>query len=344
MKFIDEATIVVVAGNGGHGCISFRREKYIPRGGPDGGDGGDGGDIYIETDSNLNTLSFFHFEKIFKAGSGQHGQSSNCTGKRGNDLLVKVPFGTRIIDKGTGEVLVDMAHHQKVMLAKGGHHGLGNTRFKSSVNRSPRQRTMGAQGEIRDLHLELILLADVGVLGLPNSGKSTFIREISGARLKVADYPFTTLIPRLAVVFVGRERSFVIADIPGLIEGASKGIGLGVRFLKHLERCRILLHIIDLSSMEKVNILRDIKIIIHEIGQYSQALFHKPRWLVFNKIDLLSKEQARLCSQVIAKELGWHHKYYLISSINHSGLDDLCWDLISVLQAPLQIDSLDSIP
>ncbi|VFP87540.1 GTPase ObgE/CgtA [Candidatus Erwinia haradaeae] len=332
MKFIDEAAIVVAAGNGGHGCVSFRREKCIPRGGPDGGDGGDGGDIYIETDSNLNTLASFHSEKMFQAESGQNGQSSNCTGKRGNDLLIKVPFGTRIIDKGTGELIADMEDHQKLMIAKGGYHGLGNTRFKSSVNRSPRQRTMGTKGEIRDLQLEMILLADVGVLGLPNAGKSTFIREISAAKLKVADYPFTTLMPSLAVVSMGKEKSFVISDIPGLIQGASKGIGLGVRFLKHLDRCSVLLHIIDLSSMEEEHIIRDIRIIIHEIEQYSKKLFNKPRWLVFNKIDVLDKEEARSCSQMIVKELDWRYRYYLISSINHSGVDTLCWNLIEFLQ------------
>ncbi|PLN68944.1 GTPase ObgE, partial [Klebsiella pneumoniae] len=226
MKFVDEATILVVAGDGGNGCVSFRREKYIPKGGPDGGDGGDGGDVWLEADENLNTLIDYRFEKSFRAERGQNGQSRDCTGKRGKDVTVKVPVGTRVIDQGTGETMGDMTKHgQRLMVAKGGWHGLGNTRFKSSVNRTPRQKTMGTPGDKRDLQLELMLLADVGMLGMPNAGKSTFIRAVSAAKPKVADYPFTTLVPSLGVVRMDNEKSFVVADIPGLIEGAAEGAG-----------------------------------------------------------------------------------------------------------------------
>ncbi len=334
MKFVDEATILVSAGDGGNGCVSFRREKYIPRGGPDGGDGGDGGDVYMQADENLNTLIDYRFEKSFRAERGENGQSRDCTGKRGKDIVIKVPVGTRIIDQGTGETLGDMMTHGQVqMVAKGGWHGLGNTRFKSSVNRTPRQKTMGTPGEKRDLQLELMLLADVGMLGLPNAGKSTFIRAVSAAKPKVADYPFTTLVPSLGVVRMDTEQSFVVADIPGLIEGASDGAGLGIRFLKHLERCRVLLHTIDLAPIDESDPIENARIILGELEKYSEKLFSKPRWLVFNKVDLLDQEEAESRAKAIAEALGWTDKYYLISAANRSGVTPLCWDVMSFINA-----------
>ncbi|MCT2418642.1 Obg family GTPase CgtA [Pantoea sp. XY16] len=334
MKFVDEATILVVAGDGGNGCVSFRREKYIPKGGPDGGDGGDGGDVYLIADENLNTLIDYRFEKSFRAERGQNGQSRDCTGKRGKDIEVKVPVGTRVIDQGTGETLGDMTRHgQKLMVGKGGWHGLGNTRFKSSVNRSPRQKTMGTPGEKRDLQLELMLLADVGMLGLPNAGKSTFIRAVSAAKPKVADYPFTTLVPSLGVVRMDSEQSFVVADIPGLIEGAAEGAGLGIRFLKHLERCRVLLHLIDIDPIDESDPVENARIILGELEKYSEKLFNKPRWLVFNKIDLISEEEAQSRAKAVAEALGWEDKYYLISAASQTGVKELCWDVMSFINA-----------
>ena len=334
MKFVDEATILVVAGDGGNGCVSFRREKYIPRGGPDGGDGGDGGDVYLIADENLNTLIDYRFEKSFRAERGQNGQSRDCTGKRGKDIEVKVPVGTRVIDQGTGETLGDMTRHgQKLMVGKGGWHGLGNTRFKSSVNRSPRQKTMGTPGEKRDLQLELMLLADVGMLGLPNAGKSTFIRAVSAAKPKVADYPFTTLVPSLGVVRMDSEQSFVVADIPGLIEGAADGAGLGIRFLKHLERCRVLLRLIDIDPIDESDPVENARIILGELEKYSEKLFNKPRWLVFNKIDLISEEEAQSRAKAVAEALGWEDKYYLISAASRTGVNELCWDVMSFINA-----------
>ncbi|MFT8212085.1 MAG: Obg family GTPase CgtA [Symbiopectobacterium sp.] len=333
MKFVDEATILVVAGDGGNGCVSFRREKYIPNGGPDGGDGGDGGDVYLLADENLNTLIDFRFEKSYRAERGQNGQSRDCTGKRGKDITIKVPIGTRVLDESTGEVLGDMTRHeQRLMAAKGGWHGLGNTRFKSSVNRAPRQKTSGTAGEERSLMLELLLLADVGMLGLPNAGKSTFIRAVSAAKPKVADYPFTTLVPSLGVARMDSEKSFVVADIPGLIEGASEGAGLGIRFLKHLERCCVLLHLIDLAPIDESDPVENAKVIVNELQQYSASLAEKPRWLVFNKVDLIEKEEAELRAKAIADALGWEGKYYLISAANRAGVNALCWDVMSFLE------------
>ncbi|RAT13543.1 GTPase ObgE [Lonsdalea populi] len=333
MKFVDEANILVVAGDGGNGCVSFRREKYIPNGGPDGGDGGDGGDVYLVADENLNTLIDYRFEKSFRAERGQNGQSRDCTGKRGKDITIKVPVGTRIKDTGTGEILGDMTRHQqRLMVAKGGWHGLGNTRFKSSVNRAPRQKTNGTPGEERELLMELLLLADVGMLGLPNAGKSTFIRAVSAAKPKVADYPFTTLVPSLGVVRMDSEQSFVVADIPGLIEGASKGAGLGIRFLKHLERCRVLLHLIDLAPIDESDPIENAKVIINELHQYSETLAEKPRWLVFNKSDLLDKAEAEKRARDIAAALAWEGNYYLISAASRDGVNALCWDVMSFLR------------
>lgn len=332
MKFVDEVAILVVAGDGGNGYVSFRREKYIPNGGPDGGDGGDGGDVYLLADENLNTLIDHRFVKTFRAERGQNGQSSNCTGRRGKDIIIKVPIGTRVKDHGTGEILGDMTcHEQKLMVAKGGWHGLGNTRFKSSVNRAPRQNTLGTTGEARDILLELLLLADVGMLGLPNAGKSTFIRTVSAAKPKVADYPFTTLVPKLGMVRMDHEQSFVIADIPGLIEGASDGVGLGIRFLKHLERCRILLHLVDIAPIDESDSVENAKIIINELNKYSENLAQKPRWLVFNKVDLLDKEEATERAKAIVADMGWESEYYLISAANREGVNVLCWDMMNFI-------------
>ncbi|KEY59764.1 Obg family GTPase CgtA [Serratia sp. DD3] len=334
MKFVDEATILVVAGDGGNGCVSFRREKYIPNGGPDGGDGGDGGDVYLLADENLNTLIDYRFEKSFRAERGQNGQSRDCTGKRGKDVVIKVPVGTRIKDQGTGEILGDMIRHQqRLMVAKGGWHGLGNTRFKSSVNRAPRQKTLGTKGEMRDILLELLLLADVGMLGLPNAGKSTFIRAVSAAKPKVADYPFTTLVPSLGVVRMDHEQSFVVADIPGLIEGAHEGAGLGIRFLKHLERCRVLLHLVDIDPIDGSDPVENAKVIINELNQYSENLSQKPRWLVFNKIDLLDEQEAAERAKAIVAGMGWEGQYYMISAANREGVNALCWDVMNFINA-----------
>ncbi|EFD2361334.1 Obg family GTPase CgtA, partial [Escherichia coli] len=311
---------------------SFRREKYIPKGGPDGGDGGDGGDVWMEADENLNTLIDYRFEKSFRAERGQNGASRDCTGKRGKDVTIKVPVGTRVIDQGTGETMGDMTKHgQRLLVAKGGWHGLGNTRFKSSVNRTPRQKTNGTPGDKRELLLELMLLADVGMLGMPNAGKSTFIRAVSAAKPKVADYPFTTLVPSLGVVRMDNEKSFVVADIPGLIEGAAEGAGLGIRFLKHLERCRVLLHLIDIDPIDGTDPVENARIIISELEKYSQDLAAKPRWLVFNKIDLLDKVEAEEKAKAIAEALGWEDKYYLISAASGLGVKDLCWDVMTFI-------------
>ncbi len=333
MKFVDEAKILIVAGDGGNGCVSFRREKYIPKGGPDGGDGGDGGDVYMVADENLNTLIDYRFTKSYRAERGENGQSRDCTGKRGQDITINVPVGTRARDLATGEIIADLTvHGQKQMVAKGGFHGLGNTRFKSSVNRAPRQRTMGTPGESREVLLELMLLADVGMLGMPNAGKSTFIRAVSAAKPKVADYPFTTLVPSLGVVRMDSHQSFVVADIPGLIEGAADGAGLGIQFLKHLERCRVLLHLIDIDPIDGSDLVENAKIIISELEKYSDKLAQKPRWLVFNKVDLLDADEAKQKAQAIVEALGWEGDYYMIAAINQEGVKKLCWDIMEFLK------------
>ncbi|EOG1665792.1 Obg family GTPase CgtA [Proteus mirabilis] len=333
MKFVDEAKILIVAGDGGNGCVSFRREKYIPKGGPDGGDGGDGGDVYMVADENLNSLIDYRFTKSYRAERGENGQSRDCTGKRGQDITINVPVGTRARDLATGEIIADLTvHGQKQMVAKGGFHGLGNTRFKSSVNRAPRQRTMGTPGESREVLLELMLLADVGMLGMPNAGKSTFIRAVSAAKPKVADYPFTTLVPSLGVVRMDSHQSFVVADIPGLIEGAADGAGLGIQFLKHLERCRVLLHLIDIDPIDGSDPVENAKIIISELEKYSDKLAQKPRWLVFNKVDLLDADEAKQKAQAIVEALGWEGDYYMIAAINQEGVKKLCWDIMEFLK------------
>ncbi|MDC9502664.1 Obg family GTPase CgtA [Pseudoalteromonas sp. Angola-18] len=334
MKFVDEVEIRAEAGDGGSGVVSFRREKYVPDGGPDGGDGGDGGSVYLQADENLNTLIDYQFERFHRAERGTNGQSRNCTGKKGEDLVVKVPVGTRITDVDTQEALGDLTQHgQKIVVAKGGFHGLGNARFKSSTNRAPRQKTLGTPGEVRNLKLELMLLADVGLLGLPNAGKSTFIRSVSAAKPKVADYPFTTLIPNLGVVRPEANKSFVIADIPGLIEGASDGAGLGIRFLKHLERCRVLLHVIDVMPVDGSIPVDNAFAIINELHQYSPKLAEKPRWLVFNKIDLLPEDEAQALCEQIAQELGEEENVYRISAVNKLNTQPLIHDIMALLDS-----------
>jgi GTP-binding protein len=278
----------VFAGNGGNGCLSFRREKFVPRGGPDGGDGGDGGSVIMEADEGLNTMVDYRFVRSYRAQNGESGKSRNCTGKGGDDLVLRVPVGTTIIDEDTAEVLGDLSEHgQRLVVAQGGWHGLGNARFKSSTNRAPRQTSSGTEGEQRSLKLELKVLADVGLLGLPNAGKSTFIRAVSAARPKVADYPFTTLVPNLGVVKVDSHRSFVVADIPGLIAGASDGAGLGIRFLKHLTRNRILLHLVDMAPVDGSEPADAAVAIVQELERFSPTLASRPRWLVLNKTDLV---------------------------------------------------------
>ncbi|MEY3037693.1 MAG: GTPase ObgE, partial [Pseudomonadota bacterium] len=292
MKFVDEATITVQAGKGGNGCLSFLRLKYIPKGGPDGGDGGDGGSIFVEADAGLNTLIDYRFTRHYKAQNGQGGQGRNCTGNKGEDLVLKVPVGTTVVDVDTDEVLADLTQIGQVeKIAQGGWHGLGNVRFKSSVNRAPRQTTKGSEGELRNVRLELRVLADVGLLGLPNAGKSTLIRSISAARPKVADYPFTTLVPNLGVVRTEAHRSFVVADIPGIIEGAAEGAGLGIRFLKHLARNRVLLHLVDMAPWDEVTPAQAAVTAVQELTKFSETLADQPRWLLLNKLDMVPEEE-----------------------------------------------------
>ncbi len=334
MKFVDEAQIQVEAGDGGNGCVSFRREKYIPRGGPNGGDGGDGGDVYLEADSGLNTLIDFRFVRRYAAGRGENGGSYDCTGARGEDRVLKVPVGTRAIDEGTGETLGDLLRQgQRLLVAKGGFHGIGNTRFKSSVNRAPTQHTDGTRGEKRTLRLELLLLADVGLLGLPNAGKSTFIRAVSAAHPKVADYPFTTLVPSLGVATVGQGRSFVVADIPGLIEGASDGAGLGHRFLRHLERCRVLLHLVDLFPLDGSDPAENILIIESELAKYSQDLACRRRITVFNKADINPAEAQSRAGEIMESLGRGDEPFELISAAAGQGTRELCLKLMDLVEA-----------
>jgi len=325
MKFVDETVIHVSAGNGGNGGLSFRRERYIALGGPDGGDGGDGCDVYLLADENLNTLADFRHERSFKAQRGQDGMGKDRTGKKGEHKYIKVPIGTIVKDSQTKEIIGDLTkHEEQLLVAKGGDHGLGNARFKSSTNRAPRKTTPGEQGDVRDLYLELKLLADVGLLGLPSVGKSSLIRAMSSATPKVADYHFTTLYPSLGVVFIAAHKSFVIADIPGLIEGASEGAGLGIQFLKHLSRTRLLLHMIELAPAEyERDIEKDYYSILNEITKYSDELGSKERWLVFTKTDLLPEEECKKTIERLVKELKWEGPVFAISSINKSGLQTL---------------------
>ena len=332
MKFIDEATIEVHAGDGGNGCVSFRREKYIPFGGPDGGDGGDGGGIYFEADSAVNTLADFRHSRKFTAERGQNGMGKNRTGKSGADLIVKVPVGTLVHEEDTGELVGDLVRHgDRLLVARGGFHGLGNTRFKSSTNRAPRQSKPGTPGEVRHLQLELKLLADVGLLGMPNAGKSTLIRAVSSARPKVADYPFTTLHPNLGVVRVAEYRSFVMADVPGLIEGAAEGAGLGVRFLKHLSRTRLLLHLVDIGPL--ADSAADIAVIMKELERFSPELAGKERWLVFNKVDLIAPEDLETRCRTVIDSLDWKGPVYEISGLGQDGTDALMQDVMVYLDS-----------
>jgi GTP-binding protein len=334
MKFIDEADIRVEAGAGGDGCVSFRREKFIPRGGPDGGDGGDGGNVYLVAREGVNTLADFRVRRRFRAESGRGGSGKDMTGAAGADLLIEVAKGTEVRDLDTGESLGDLTREgERLLVAKGGQGGRGNTRFKTSVNRAPRQFDRGGAGEARHLQLALKLLADVGLLGAPNAGKSTLTRALSAARPKVADYPFTTLHPQLGVVSVGNDRSFVIADIPGLIEGAASGAGLGIRFLKHLERTRLLLHVVDacaeLTGGDAVDLHRAVEA---EVGQYSELLANRPRWLVLNKLDLLPPDEREARVAELVRKLDWHGRVYAISALTAEGTKRLAQDAMTFLE------------
>ena len=333
MKFFDEARIEVLAGDGGNGCTSFRREKYIPLGGPDGGDGGKGASIWAIADRNLNTLIDFRYTRVFRGQKGEHGRGSDCYGKGGEDMELRMPVGTVITDIDSGEVIADLDHDGKrVLIARGGNGGLGNIHFKSSTNRAPKQSTPGTPGEQRNLQLELKVLADVGLLGLPNAGKSTFIRAVSAAKPKVADYPFTTLYPNLGVVRVGDNRSFVIADIPGLIEGAAEGAGLGHRFLKHLQRTGLLLHLVDISPFDpEADPAKDAKAILKELKKYDEALHRKPRWLLINKIDLVPEDEREARIAALVKSYK-PKKHFVISAISGEGCREVTFAVMDHLE------------
>ncbi|TNF98919.1 MAG: Obg family GTPase CgtA [Gammaproteobacteria bacterium] len=334
MKFIDEVKIHVTAGKGGNGCVSFRREKYIPKGGPDGGDGGDGGSVFLQADEGLTTLADFRHTRRFRAKNGGQGMGRERTGAKGDDLVLTVPVGTRVYDEETQELIGDLTDNdQALLVAQGGFHGLGNTRFKSSTNRAPRQSTDGTLGEERGLHLELNVLADVGLLGLPNAGKSTLISAVSEAKPRIADYPFTTLHPHLGVVFVESHRSFLMADIPGLIEGASEGAGLGIRFLKHLSRTRLLLHMVDvLPPDETQDPVDHARQVMTELARYDEVLERKERWLVLNKIDLLPEDQIDPVCNDIVQRLEWHGPIYRISAVSGFGTKQLVSDVMRFLE------------
>jgi GTP-binding protein len=341
MKFVDEARIKVVAGNGGRGCVSFRREKFVPFGGPDGGDGGDGGSVTLRSRDGINTLADFRIVRTFRAQNGQPGSGKDCFGRGGEDSVIDVPVGTVVRDTDTGEVLGDLAKPgMDLLVAKGGKGGWGNQRFKSSKNRSPRQFGPGTPGESRELELELKVIADVGLLGLPNAGKSTLITAVSAARPKIADYPFTTLYPNLGVIYCGNQRSFVMADIPGLIEGAADGAGLGIRFLKHLQRTRVLLHLVDILPVDPdADPVRDALSIVGELGKFSEDLLTKPRWLVLNKSDLMPEEEARAKAVSIARALKYRGPAFLISGVTRAGTTELTEAVMRFLEtgeAPAQ--------
>lgn len=338
MKFIDEAHIKVIAGDGGNGCMSFRREKCVPFGGPDGGDGGDGASIYLIGDVNLNTLIDFRYKKVFRGQRGEDGRGSQCTGAKGENLYIHVPLGTIVQDENTQEVLGDITNDKQTLkVAQGGFHGLGNLRFKSSTNRAPRQTTQGSLGEERDLHLELKVLADVGLLGLPNAGKSTLIRAISAAKPKVADYPFTTIAPNLGVVRIASDQSFVVADIPGLIEGAAEGTGLGIQFLKHIMRTKLLLHVVDIAPLDDSDPLAAIRIIQKELKKFNPELLLKPRWLVFNKIDSLTLEKSQQRVKEMIKKLKWKDPYFCISGLSRQGTKEL----VNAIAQSIFVDRLE---
>ncbi len=333
MRFVDEAIIQVDAGAGGNGCVSFRREKFIPYGGPDGGDGAKGGSIYMVADADANTLVDYRYTRKFRADRGQNGMGANCSGKAGGDVFLKVPVGTTVVDEDTGEVLGDLVGAgQRLLVAQGGRGGLGNIHFKSSTNRAPRKSTPGQPGDSRRLKLELKVLADVGLLGLPNAGKSTFIRAVSAAKPKVADYPFTTLVPNLGVVDIDRHRSFVMADIPGLIEGASEGAGLGVRFLKHLARTRYLLHLVDVVPIDGSDPVVNVEVIARELSRFSPTLAGLPRWLVLNKLDqVLPEEQDTLCEDIV-RRLNWQGPVFRASGLTCEGAMAICYGLMEAIE------------
>ncbi|HEY8101525.1 MAG TPA: GTPase ObgE [Burkholderiaceae bacterium] len=340
MKFIDEAKIEVIAGDGGNGCASFCREKFRPFGGPDGGDGGKGGSIWAVADRNINTLVDYRFSKLHKARNGENGRGADCYGKGADDIMLRMPVGTLIIDQNDGEIVADLTEHdQQVLLAKGGEGGWGNIHFKSSTNRAPRQKSDGKEGERRELRLELKVLADVGLLGMPNAGKSTFITAVSNARPKIADYPFTTLHPNLGVVRVSHEKSFVIADIPGLIEGAAEGAGLGIQFLRHLQRTRLLLHIVDLAPFENVDPVKEAKAIVKELKKYDESLYDKPRWLVLNKLDMVPDEDRKKRVKDFIKRFGWKGPVFEISALTREGCEDLVVEIYNYLAEQRQLES-----
>lgn len=342
MKFVDEASIRVSAGNGGHGCVSFRREKYIPKGGPDGGDGGDGGDVWLEGDSGLNTLADFRHARHFKAKNGQPGAGSQRTGKSADDVVVRVPLGTIVRAAETDELIGEVLDHgQRLLVARGGEGGRGNIHFKSSTNRTPRQSRPGTPGEERGLDLELKVLADVGLLGFPNAGKSTLISAVSAARPKVADYPFTTLHPNLGVVSLEPGRSFVIADIPGLIEGAAEGAGLGIRFLKHLQRTGLLLHLVEIAPADGRDPVDQVRALERELARYSDELAGRERWLVLTKIDQLDEELARDTAAGIIDKLDWRSPWYAVSSVARKGLGRLAGDVMSCLEQRRETETHD---
>ncbi len=333
MKFIDEAVIDAKAGDGGNGCISFRREKFIPFGGPDGGNGGKGGDIVVIADNNLNTLVEYRYQRSFCARNGEKGHGADCNGRGSDPIILKVPVGTVLIDEESGDTIGDLIESgQSVCIANGGVGGRGNLTFKSSTNRAPRKATSGKLGERRKVRFQLKLLADVGLLGFPNAGKSTLLSAVSAAKPKIADYPFTTLIPQLGVVKVGFLQSFVMADIPGLIEGAQHGHGLGIRFLKHLARTHLLLHVIDIAPLNNEDIVEGIDIIVNELGGFSQALSQRPRWLVFNKSDLLSEEEVKNQIENVLTTLDWQEPYFVISAATRTGTESLCKAIMAYLE------------
>ena len=339
MKFIDEAKIEVIAGDGGNGVASFCREKFRPFGGPDGGDGGKGGSIWAVADRNINTLVDYRFSKLHKARNGENGRGSDCYGKGADDIMLRMPVGTLIIDQNDGEIVADLTEHgQQVLLAKGGEGGWGNIHFKTSTNRAPRQKTEGKEGERRELRLELKVLADVGLLGMPNAGKSTFISAVSNARPKIADYPFTTLHPNLGMVRVSHEKSFVIADIPGLIEGAAEGAGLGIQFLRHLQRTRLLLHIVDLAPFDNVDPVKEAKAIVKELQKYDESLYDKPRWLVLNKLDMVPEGERKKRVKDFVKKFGWKGPAYEISALTREGCEELVQDIYNYLAEQKQME------
>ncbi len=340
MKFVDEAHIKVQAGDGGNGCISFRREKFIPFGGPDGGDGGFGGSIWLVADEGLNTLVDFRHQRSFKAQRGQNGMGSQMYGKGGEDTTIRVPVGTMITNVDTDEMIGDLTcHGQRMLVAQGGKGGLGNIHFKTSVNRAPRKATPGTPGDARELKLELRLLADVGLLGFPNAGKSTFIRAVSAATPRVADYPFTTLHPNLGVVSLGTDQSFVIADIPGLIEGASEGAGLGIQFLRHVARTSLLLHLVDIAPLDGANVADQVRAIERELEKFNPELLERPRWLVLNKVDMLAEDERADVAEKIIADLGWTRPWFLVSAITRENTTAVCQQVQRFFESQREISA-----